>query len=460
MRSRVPVLCLIVLSVAASAHGNGDPYDYGDPTAAEQMVLERVNAVRADPDAFAAKFGYATGLYPARPPVVMSAALLTVARNHSRDMMENERFSHVSSDGKKANARVLEFFPALSPAHQEAGSASLGDGNTVENIGARTPATPADIEGSFETLMRSPLHRRNSLSQVRPDVDQAGIGIHIVTKHVTLQWAQDIIDLFPEPPEKTTTIATMTHTQEFARDDDFTPHVLGVVYEDRNANGLYDMGEGTSGVTIEVVGGPATTTASAGGFGMRLGTPGTYTLRASGGRLPEPVEESFDIADHNVKVDFVVDLPETFTLRKSKIKIDFARRVKAKPLNDSLSLKLAVDADLLPEDLSGVVATVAVAGVPFGEVPLVGNTKQGKFRTAKGVLPKVKLTVRRRTGQVTLTVKKADLMDAFGFVNETATGAKELDVLVTIGTAIGAPGSVTYTVTSKQDKKAKATATP
>ena len=39
------------------------PYDYGDPTAEEQAVLERVNAYRVAPDDFAAQFGYAPGTY-------------------------------------------------------------------------------------------------------------------------------------------------------------------------------------------------------------------------------------------------------------------------------------------------------------------------------------------------------------------------------------------------------------
>jgi len=443
MYRRLLIICFLFPLAAATADVPG-AYDYGDPTAEEQLVLERINAIRAAPDDFAARYGYAAGTYSDRQPLVMDARLLQAARAQSLDMATRLYFSHTPPDNppRLANGRVLDAGFPLSIDHKELVAPDLATGNTVENIGARTPP---DAEANLDFLMTSEEHRKNILSRDRPFVDQAGIGLHSLPKWV--QIGDNKLQMF--------------HTQEFAKDDDSTPHLLGVVYEDRNGNGRYDAGEGIGGVTVATTtGGYTTTTATAGGFGIRMETTGTFTLRASGGVLPEPMEKMFTVGAANVKVDFAADLPESFELVKSSFKVDFKKRAKGKTEVDSLKVKLLVDPERLPADLHGVSATVTFGDLTFGPFTLSGSEKKGTFKSLLGVLPKVKLTVKRKTGKVLLSVKKADLMDDLGIANETTTGTRIYDVTLTIGPAFEAPGAITHVLTSTADKKAKALALP
>jgi hypothetical protein len=283
------------------------------------------------------------------------------------------------------------------------------------------------------------------LSKDRPDVDQAGIGI------VTLSSAVSVANLISGGD----LTVQMFMAQEFAHDDDATPFVTGVVYEDRDGNGKYDAGEGLSGVTVEIVGGNSTTTKTAGGYGMTAPAPGSYTLRASGGALPEAIENPITVGSQNVKSDFAADLPETFELVKSTFKIDFKKRAKGKTDVDSVKLKLIADPDRLPEDLDGVSATVEFGGATFGPFTLSGNTKKGKFKSPSGVTPKVALKIKRKNGTLALKVKKADLMDDLGVVDETSNGTRDVDVTVRIGPSFEAPEEITHDYTSTAGKKAK-----
>ncbi len=61
-------------------------------------------------------------------------------------------------------------------------------------------------------------------------------------------------------------------------------YVTGVVYQDLNSNNFYDIGEGRSGVRIDVDGSGyfALSTAS-GGYAVPVNADGTYNVTFSGG---------------------------------------------------------------------------------------------------------------------------------------------------------------------------------
>ena len=68
-------------------------YDSGDPTPAEQLVLEYVNRARADPDAEGQRLGIDihegltdSSLVGPRPPLAMNKDLLAIAQAHSQDI--------------------------------------------------------------------------------------------------------------------------------------------------------------------------------------------------------------------------------------------------------------------------------------------------------------------------------------------------------------------------------------
>jgi hypothetical protein len=72
--------------------------------------------------------------------------------------------------------------------------------------------------------------------------------------------------------------------------------VLGVVYDDRNNNGHYDFGEGTSNSTVSL-GDRTATTGDAGGYRFEV-PPGNYTIVFATGR-----SRAFAVLDKNVKID-------------------------------------------------------------------------------------------------------------------------------------------------------------
>ncbi len=88
-------------------------------------------------------------------PLTVDVKLVTVARNHSKDMFLNKYFSHISPDGKTLGDRMKK---------EDVRYSNLG-----ENI-AYTP----DVETAHDGLMNSPEHKKNILD---PGFLHIGIGI-------------------------------------------------------------------------------------------------------------------------------------------------------------------------------------------------------------------------------------------------------------------------------------------
>jgi hypothetical protein len=85
-----------------------------------------------------------------------------------------------------------------------------------------------------------------------------------------------------------------------------TVFLTGVAYQDNNANGVYDAGEGLAGVTITLDrGGWFATTATAGGYAIPVAAnSGTYTATANGGPF-HAASASVTVGPDNVKLDWV-----------------------------------------------------------------------------------------------------------------------------------------------------------
>jgi hypothetical protein len=83
-------------------------------------------------------------------------------------------------------------------------------------------------------------------------------------------------------------------------------YVTGVVYEDLNNNSFYDIGEGRSGVRIDVDGSAyyALSTAS-GGYAVPVNADGTYNVTFSGGSFATFATMASVIGGRNVKIDYL-----------------------------------------------------------------------------------------------------------------------------------------------------------
>ncbi|GEM_PF-4891190 len=264
-------------------------YQYGNPSAAEQAHLEAINYARANPVAEASRLGLSSvseGSQPgaistqARAPLTLNAQISSAAQQHSNDMAAKDYFSHYSQDG------------GLSP-FQRMTNAGYSYNSAGENI-AVVYSTGALSENTTSLQMHDLLfedldypnrgHRVNILSSSYKEI---GIGLgkgEAVLSYGRVYNAHYI-------------------TTDFGRSSaNSKPFVLGVVYNDRNRNNKYNIGEGISHVDIDIVEtGGSTRSATAGGWAMPV-SAGSYTIKFT---LPDgrQFNKAFSISSKNIKID-------------------------------------------------------------------------------------------------------------------------------------------------------------
>jgi hypothetical protein len=258
-------------------------YDCGNPTAAEQVVLEMINRARANPVAEGTRLGIYIheGLSPAdsalvavKPPLAMNATLLQISRAHSQDMWIRNFFSHTNPDG-------LDPFQRMTAA----GYSFVKAG---ENIAAGM--APAGLE---DLLMI--------------DSSVAGRGHRL-----------NLLDIYSSAPYREIGVGAYSSgspngmglrdflTQDFGTRPSSSAFIVGVVYSDANSNNFYDAGEGLSGVTVMPdLGSYYAVTSSSGGYAIPVTANGLHTLTFTGGGLPGVGTKTVSVttSGSNVKVD-------------------------------------------------------------------------------------------------------------------------------------------------------------
>jgi uncharacterized protein YkwD len=240
------------------------------PTAQEQLFLEELNAARANPAAYGASIGVdLSGVTPSQP-VAFNTQLIQAARDHSQDMNNQGYFDHNTPQGLNPGQRIT----------------NVGFTWTAwgESIAAGYTSTSQALQGLITDAGVSDLgHRRQLLAIDAEFLTQNQVGIGIV-----LGGSGPYSNYF------TIDSAAGTNTQ---------PFITGVVFNDANGNGQYDVGEGLGGVTVTVSGVGSTTTFDSGGYGLQV-APGTYTVIASGPGLSNPVSEVVTVGSSNVQMNF------------------------------------------------------------------------------------------------------------------------------------------------------------
>ncbi len=291
--SLLGVVGLVVLGGTADS-APSERYDHGDPTVWEQVLLERVNRARADPEAEADRheIDLNEGLEPGtispepKPPLAMHPRLIAAAREHSEWMLAHDEFSHTGEGGSTVTERIESAGYIL--------SGSWATGENLSQLGTTgTLNMPSAVESMHEGLFHSPGHRRNMLS---PDFVETG-------------WGVIRGDVERDDPNNggTHTWDVAFATEKFARSGASPgPFLVGVVSDDRNGNRQYDAGEGVDDLAVRPGAGQyyARTSAS-GGYAIPLGNmSGSLAVTLSGENWPNTITRYIELTGDNIKLDF------------------------------------------------------------------------------------------------------------------------------------------------------------
>jgi hypothetical protein len=277
-------------------------YDSGDPTPAEQLVLEYVNRARTDPVAEGQRLGIDIhegvanpSFVGPRPPLAMNKILLSIAQAHSHDMYNLNYFSHNDPNGTTPFGRMTNAGYDYAMAGENMGAGGGVDLSATEledlmMVDAGTSGRP---------------HRVNLLDLINPypcgdppcAYEEIGIGYHDSTTPNSIGLSSLI-------------------TEDFGATATTGPFLLGVVYDDLN-NNFYDIGEGIPEVTITTSNGNYyAVSSSVGGYAIPIGTSGTITVTASGPGFG-PITKTVSINGSNVKLDFIHGTSPTTTVQTS-----------------------------------------------------------------------------------------------------------------------------------------------
>ncbi len=275
------------------------PYSHGDPTPDEQYMLELINRARATPaeegirlmdtqdsrvqaayqffniNKEATKAAFTT--YPSRPPLAFHPDLMTAARDHTADMVAKNFQGHFGSDGSTLQQR-----------YQRVGYQSMG--MYGENVSAYSESVwygHCGLNVDWGEQNQKDLgHRRNLMNFDTQVYTEIGIGITRTSGGL-----------------QTGTVGPFVITQDFGVRN--VKYITGVVYEDKNNNDFYDVGEGMAGVRIDASNGQYyAITSTSGGYAIPYSGSGQVTVTASGGGLSVPIPVAILIGSESVKLDF------------------------------------------------------------------------------------------------------------------------------------------------------------
>lgn len=248
-------------------------------TAAEQYMLELINRTRLDPAAEAARFGISLnyelpsgtlGGY-ARQVLAPNSLLEKAAIAHSLWQLANDVFSHTGKNGSTPTDRVTA-----------AGYVTTSVGENLAWTGTTgTLDLEAAIGKQHRDLFLSKDHRVNTLYDSYREV-----GV-----------AQEAGKFYAQGHDFNSSIVT----QNFAKSGE-KYFVTGVAYSDRNGDGFYSMGEGTSGVKFASASIKASSAAQ-GGYALKVGSSDSVTVTGTVGTKAFSV--MLDTSEGNAKLDVI-----------------------------------------------------------------------------------------------------------------------------------------------------------
>jgi uncharacterized membrane protein len=254
-----------------------------EPTPQEVLVLELLNRARANPLEEAARYGIGLNdgisgspiSADAKPPLALNTRLQTAARDHSQWLLNNNVFSHTGVNGSSVTDRIRSSGYALT------GSWATGENIALAGASGNTINLTQYAYQQHEGLFKSAGHRSNILSS---NFREAGVG------QLQGYYAYQNGGSF---------LSSML-TEVFARTGN-SRFLTGVIYEDKNGNNFYDVGEGLSNTSIQI-NNSFHEVFSSGAYSIPL-SDGTYTMTVHG--VGEQQTHSFTINGNNLKRDVI-----------------------------------------------------------------------------------------------------------------------------------------------------------
>ena len=284
-------------------------YSIGNPSAHAQQYLEYINRGRADalveanrlantndPQILQAYSQY--GITPQSivnsftsyinsgqidqyaQPLSFNAKLNTAAELHTQDMFNNQFQGHDSSNNPPA-----PFQPGydLSQRYDAVGyqPAATGIISSRENVYSYSKSVEFGHAGFDVDWGNNPAGHRIAIHDGY--MKEIGIGVVNGTNG---------------------SVGPQLVTQDFGATGDIT-FITGVVYQDLNSNNFYDIGEGRSGVRVDVASSPyfALSTAS-GGYSVPVTGNGVHNVSFTGGGYASFSTTANVLNGNNVKIDY------------------------------------------------------------------------------------------------------------------------------------------------------------
>ncbi len=276
----------------------------GGPSAQAQQMLEMLNLARTNPtqtadritsnldsDVTATIKYYGVDLNQVKntiasvapkQPLAWNDRLAAAAQKHSQDQANNGFQSHTGSDGSDMNTRI----------DREGYGRRV---STAENAYAYAKSVDHAMKAFLiDWGVASNGHRNNILQpETQDSASSREVGIGIAASNRT-NFGPNVV------------------TQDFGSREGAKANLLGVVFDDKNQNTLYDAGEGRDGVVIDVKNladnAPSSLeTWDQGGYQIEL-NPGLYQVSA---RIGDNIVRSqrVEIGTQNVKVDYDLSKP-------------------------------------------------------------------------------------------------------------------------------------------------------
>ncbi len=276
------------------------------PSNTEALAIYEINRARANPQAYDTANslgGILTGVAPANP-LALNERLITSSRFHSTEMATNGYFAHTSAiTGNQPNLMVRNAgYPLISSFPSAANNLESLACQFTSSSGGISYSAPNAIRALIEDAGVSPPGHRYHLLATGPSAS-----FYAQFREIGTGYAEGFRPESPfsagTPPDGSGAYwAIHTGVRDTA-----VYFICGVVYNDANTNGRYDLGEGLNGVTVSANGGGSVTvnalTNSAGMYWLNL-NPATWTLTCSGGTFVGPTYAQVTLTTNNVAVDF------------------------------------------------------------------------------------------------------------------------------------------------------------